>query len=1138
MRSFFAVLISFFCLLGTLSLKSQTRTYAPASVLAEGAWYKISVSSQGVYKVDGNMLSKMGISLPFPSAQLRLFGNGGKMLPEANSKIRPDDLKENAIIMEDGGDGSFGLQDHFIFYAPGPNAWNWDSLARRYVFQKNIYSDSAWYFINIGSQGKRVTSAPVVLASQINTEVDAVYAYELDETNFLQSGKEWYGEEFGTGFGRTTTRDFTIPVQHVVPNSPMIISIDVLGRTVGVVSRFEISLNNSPFQQIILPSFSGAVYDPVGSPMVQTSVLPAPSTTLKLTLQFVPGNSNAQGWLNRFEWNGRIKLDMRNLSQLHFRDKKNNLNQTVRYAIDNAPTGTRVLDVTDFLNPIEQNLTRTGTTIYFNAHVSSAREYVAFTPEQFLSPIPGPRIPNQNLHGAANPNYIIVTHPIFKNDANRIGRYHLQKRGLRYLIADVQQIYNEFSSGSPDPTAIRDFVKMFYDRAAGDSMKIPQYLLLLGDASYDYKNRISSNTNLVPGYQSSSSLDILTTYTSDDYFGFLDDYEDINATTSINLLDIGIGRIPVVSVEESGIIADKIENYSSSYGPWRTQFTIVADDEDQNVHFKDAEDLSKTIQSTNNVFHQQKIYLDAYPQVSGAGGARYPLVNEEINRYIYNGNLIWNYSGHGGYKRLAEEAILEESMINTWQNKDRLPLFITATCDFAPFDNPQIKSIGEKLFLKSNGGAIALMTTTRAVFAFANKIINTNYLSTALAKQQNGRYLSLGDAVKRSKNYTYQNMSDAINNRKFTLIGDPALVLGFPENNVVTTSINGIEVSQFTDTLRALNKYTIDGEVRDQLGGLKHDFNGTVYTTFYDKVQERSTRGNDAGSSKASFLQQQNILFKGKAEVVKGRFTFSFIVPKDIDLRNGLGRLSYYAENGLTDAAGTDQRWYIGGLGGGIQDDRQGPLIKAYLNDDKFVNGGIVNQKSVLLVALSDTSGLNVAGTGIGHDLIAILDDDVNKIFVLNDFFEADKGSYKQGRINFPLPVLEEGLHYIKIRAWDVFNNPSEVVLTFRVIHKPDFELKNVRCYPNPFTAITKISFEHNRNNEELDISVKILNAAGNTIRRLQEKILTVGNRFELSWNGANESGVLVQPGVYIYQIIVNSSDGRLQKASGKLIKY
>ncbi|MFN5930222.1 MAG: C25 family cysteine peptidase, partial [Sphingobacteriales bacterium] len=360
----------------------------------------------------------------------------------------------------------------------------WDSLARRYVFQKNIYSDSAWYFINIGSQGKRVTSAPVVLASQINTEVDAVYAYELDETNFLQSGKEWYGEEFGTGFGRTTTRDFTIPVQHVVPNSPMIISIDVLGRTVGVVSRFEISLNNSPFQQIILPSFSGAVYDPVGSPMAQTSVLTAPSSTLKLTLQFVPGNSNAQGWLNRFEWNGKIRLDMRNLSQLHFRDKKNNLNQTLRYAIDNAPTGTRVLDVTDFLNPVEQNLARTGTTIYFNADVSSAREYVAFTPEQFLSPIPGARIPNQNLHGAANPNYIIVTHPIFKNDANRIGRYHLQKRGLRYLIADVQQIYNEFSSGSPDPTAIRDFVKMFYDRAAGDSMKIPQYLLLLGDASY------------------------------------------------------------------------------------------------------------------------------------------------------------------------------------------------------------------------------------------------------------------------------------------------------------------------------------------------------------------------------------------------------------------------------------------------------------------------------------------------------------------------------------------------------------------------------------------------------------------------------------------------------------------------------
>lgn len=1138
MRSFLAVLIPFFSLFGILHVKSQSRTYAPSSVLAEGIWYKISVSSQGVYKVDGNMLSKMGISLPIPSSQLRLFGNGGQMLPEANASVRPDDLIENAIIVEDGGDGSFQNQDHFIFYAPGPHAWNWDSIKTRYVFQKNIYSDSAWYFIYIGGQGKRVKMGSNLLASQIISEAEGVYAYEVDETNFLQSGKEWYGEMFGTGFGRTTTREFTIPMQQIVPNSPMVLTVDVLGRSIGATSRFDINLNNTLLQQIPLPAFSGAVYDPVGTPMVQTSVLSAPSNNLKLTFQFIPGNSNAQGWLNRFEWNGRIKLDMKNLNQLSFRDRKNNVHQSVRYTIENAPMGTRVLDVTDFLNPVEQYQSRSGTTIQFNADVTRAKEYMAFTTDQLLSPVLGSRILNQNLHGATSPNYIIVTHPTFKNDANRIGKYHLQKRGLRYLVADVQQIYHEFSSGSPDPTAIRDFVKMFYDRAAGDSSKSPQYLLLLGDASYDYKNRISSNTNLVPAYQSSSSLDILTTYTSDDYYGFLDDHEDINATTSINLLDIGIGRIPVVSTTESEIIAGKIENYASSFGPWRTQLTIVADDEDQNVHFNDAEDLSKTVELTNNVYHQQKIYLDAYPQVSGAGGARYPLVNEEINRYIYNGNLIWNYSGHGGYKRLAEEAILEENMINTWQNKNRLPLFITATCDFAPYDNPQIKSIGEQLFLKPNGGAIALMTTTRAVFAFANKIINTNYLATALAKQPSGRYLSLGEAVKRSKNYTYQTMSDAINNRKFTLIGDPALVLGFPEHHVVTTSINGIDVSQFTDTLRALNKYTIGGEIQDRSGGAKADFNGTVFITFYDKEQERSTRANDAGSKKAAFLQQQNVLFKGKAEVSKGRFAFSFIVPKDIDLRNGLGRLSYYAENGVTDAAGTDQRWFVGGLGGAIQDDRQGPLIKGYLNDEMFVNGGIVNQKSVLFVSLSDTSGLNVAGTGIGHDLVAILDDDVNKIFVLNDFFEADKGSYKQGKINFPLPMLEEGWHQIKIRAWDVFNNPSVLILKFRVINTSNFQLQHVRSYPNPFTSDTKISFEHNRNNEELDVSIRIFSSEGRTIYTLHEKKFTVGNRFEGIWNGANTSGVWVQPGVYYYQIIVNSNDRQQQKASGKLIKY
>lgn len=1138
MRAFLVIVLHVCCLLSTPDLLSQSRVYAPSSVLSTGIWHSLITSEEGIYKVDGAMLTKMGISLPFPSSQLRLYGNGGKMLPEANGIARPDDLMENAILVEDGGDGSFHTQDYFFFYTPGTADRSWDSTENRFRSQKNLYSDSARYFLMIGGQGKRVKTAAPISANKIITEADAFYVYEKDDLNFLQSGKEWFGEEFGTGSGRVNAREFTIPVQHIIPNTPMILSTEILGRTIGGTSQFDVRVNNNSIYSLIIPSLTGGAYEPVGSPVYISRSFTTSASTVKINLVFTPGNSSALGWLNKFEWNGRIKLDMSSTKQLSFRDARSRNEDAVRFSIDNTPSGTRVWDVTDFVNPVEQVITKSGNTVQYNAMGKMIREYVAFNADRALIPVIGPKIPNQDLHGIEIPQYIIVTHHSFINEAKRMGELHLKKQGLRYFVADIQQIYNEFSSGTADPTAIRDFVKMLYDKAGTDISKKPKYLLLFGDASYDYKNRITSNSNIIPAYQSSSSLDLLTTYTSDDFFGFLDDHEDINSFTTQNLLDIGIGRIPVSTIEDARNVVNKIESYGSSFGPWRTQLTFVADDEDQNIHVNDAEHLSKTSRTTNNILHHQKIYLDAYPQESGAGGARYPQVNEEINRYMFNGNLIWNYSGHGGYKRLAEEAILEESMITKWKNEHKLPLFITATCDFAPYDNPQIKSIGEELLLTPKQGAIALMTTTRAVFAFANRIINTNYLSTALARQTDGSYLSLGEAVKRSKNYTYQTISDAINNRKFTLLGDPALVLGFPQHNIVTTAINDIPVTQFKDTLRALNQYTISGQVQTHTGTLMSQFNGRVVVSFYDKAQLRSTRVNDPGSNKEEFEQQQNILFKGKTEVKDGRFRFSFIIPKDIDLKNGFGRLTYYAENGSMDAAGADEHFIIGGLGNQIPNDKQGPLLKGYLNDELFVNGGIVNENSILLVSLADTSGLNTTGTGIGHDMIAILDDNTNNIFVLNDFFEAEINSFRKGKIRFPLPTLEEGLHTLKIRAWDVFNNPSEITITFKVVKQRTFEIHNVRCYPNPFKNSTRFSLEHNRNNEELAVNITIYSISGQFIRTINQTVKTVGNRFEWEWDGTNGNGISVSSGLYTYSVVVKSNDGQVKNLSGKLIKY
>jgi hypothetical protein len=1123
-------------ILTSLSGQGQ-RQYASTSVLSTGAWYKISIFSRGIYKVDAAMLARVGLSLPIPSSQIRLFGNGGQMLSEQNAEPRPDDLKENAIWVSDGGDGNFSGSDYFLFYAPGADKWAFDPQANRYRYQQNLYSDSAWYYITTGGTGKRITSLSNPPASAVINEYDEYYANELDQVNFLNSGKEWYGEEFGTGPGRQTTREFDIPLKNVVPGMPLILNSDLIARSAGQFSRFEVRLNNSLVQQLNLAPLPGIAYEPVATPATQTTSTTAPSADLKLAYTFYPGSVNGQGWLNKFELMFKRKLDMTNLGSMVFRDRTLvGRFPAVRYSIEGAGNGTRVWEITDPHAVVEHQLTRAGSGLQFSNDCTVQREYISFAQDRLLTPMVTGRIGNQNLHAPSNARFLIISHASLMSEAERIGRFHKERDNLEPLVVDVEQIYNEFSSGSPDPTAIRDYVKMHYDRAGNDSTKRPKYLLLFGDASYDYKTN-PDRLSRVPAFQSAFSLDPLTTYTSDDFFGFLDDNEDVNAATTNNYLDIGIGRIPASTVAEARAYADKLIHYVQSFGPWRTQGNFIADDEDQNLHLQDAELIAATARASNPDINVGKIYLDAYAQESGAGGARYPQVNETINRKMFTGNLIWNYSGHGGNRRLAQEAILEEEMVDSWNNEQKLPLFITATCDFAPYDNPGVKSIGEHIVLRPRSGGIALMTTTRLVFAFSNRIMNNNYISTALTRNADGSYLSLGEAVKRAKNHTYQTTSDILNNRKFTLLGDPALTLGYPRYRVATTTINGIPVSAFTDTLKALNRYTIAGEVRDDNGLLMSDFNGTIYPSFYDKLQQVNTRGNDPGSIKTVFDQQQNLIYNGKARVQGGRFNFTFIVPKDIDLRTGRGKLSYYADNGLIDAAGAETSYYVGGLGNEVRDDGEGPGIRAFMNDEKFVNGGLVNETPVLIIKLNDSSGLNSVGTGIGHDMTAVLDNNTNNVYVLNDFYEAESGSYQAGTIRFPLAKLEEGMHSIRIRVWDVFNNSSEYILEFRVVKKEELELKHVLNYPNPFTSRTSFWFEHNRPSEDLMVTIRVMTITGKVVKTIAKTINSPGNRSdEIEWDGRDDYGEKLGRGVYLYQVSVKTRDGRQQHKLEKLV--
>jgi hypothetical protein len=658
----------------------------------------------------------------------------------------------------------------------------------------------------------------------------------------------------------------------------------------------------------------------------------------------------------------------------------------------------------------------------------------------------------------------------------------------------------------------------------------------MGDASYDYKNRIQGNSNLVPGFQSEVSLDPLGTYTSDDFFGFLDDADDVNTNFPLSLLDIGIGRIPARTLQEAKNVVDKIVRYhdKESFGPWRRDITLVADDEDNNLHLDDAEIHASVIQS--KAVHQvNKVYLDAFRQQSGSGGSRYPEVNQAINNRIFSGTLIWNYSGHGGFRRLAEEVVLDQDIVNEWNNAYKLPLFITATCDFAPYDNPLITSLGENILLREKTGAIALMTTTRVVFAFSNRIINNNYFQTALVPDANGIYPSLGESIRLTKNTTYQNFGDIVNNRKFTLLGDPAVRLGFPVHKVRTTRIN--DQLPGTDTLKAMDRYTIKGEVTDQNGNRISGFNGNVYPIIYDKAQTLRTLRNDPSSQAVDFQLQSNIVFKGKAQVTNGEFTYTFVVPRDINYQFGNGKISYYADNGVTDGTGSETSFIIGGVGSNPVSDQTGPEIKGYINDEKFVNGGITNETPVLLLRLFDSSGINTVGTGIGHDITATLDNDLNQFFILNDFYQTDANSYQRGTVRFQLPKLAEGNHQLKIKVWDVMNNSSDYLLDFRVVKNQELKLEKVYNYPNPFTTRTTFMFEHNRAGDLLQVNIRIFSVSGKLVKSVYRTINTTGNRsFEIEWDGTDDFGRKTGRGVYIYQLEVKDSAGKKQSALQKLV--
>jgi hypothetical protein len=650
-----------------------------------------------------------------------------------------------------------------------------------------------------------------------------------------------------------------------------------------------------------------------------------------------------------------------------------------------------------------------------------------------------------------------------------------------------------------------------------------RYLLLVGDGHYNNRN---SEKSFIPTYQSENSLHKIWSFVTDDFFGLLDE----NEGEIYGYLDIGVGRLTCKTKREADIIIDKIIRYDSaeSQGEWRNRISFIADDEDFNIHMIDTEKLIDTVQAHYPGFYIEKIYFDAFQQKVSSGSVTYPEVTEAINRRVKEGTLILNYVGHANSKSLAHENVLQISDINTWDNANRLPVFVTATCDFGQFDDDD-DSAGEKILSSPNGGGVGLFTTTRVVYSNANYNLSNNFYRSIFEHDEKGEKLRLGEVMRRAKNATRYDT----NKLNFTLLADPSMRLAFPKYNVKTTSINKKNIDSELITIGALEKVTVTGEIIGLDDQRLTSFNGEITSMMYDKEMTIKTLANDGGMPFV-FNARNNLVYKGVSKVVNGVFEFSFVVPKDISYQVGKGKLYHYASNGLEDANGSTDDFLIGGTGKNPITENNPPRIELFMNDENFKPYGKVASNALLIVKLFDETGINTVGAGIGHDLIAILNDDYSNPFILNDFYVSKTNSYQEGTIVYPVNNLSPGQHKIKVKVWDVQNNSSEEEIYFVV--EEGFEIFQVVNYPNPVTTYTNFSIKHNLPGELFDVTVELFALDGKKVHEFEQSAGSSGGVVSrLRWDLAQANIPITRNKLLVYRIVMKSKQGQTATGTGKL---
>lgn len=1106
-------------------------TYAENSVLANGQWVKMGITETGIYKIGYNELKAMGFN---PDAidprHIGIFGNGGRMLPEQNNHFRYDDLFENSIRVIGEEDGAFDPEDGIYFYAQEPVVWNYSGFNSRFVHVANFYTDTTFYFLTVKPEGarKRIQlkeQSELPANKEVDIFLDRIH-HENDLENLIHSGKEWFGETFSRN---EPSLSWSFNFLNRVTARPIMFNTHFAGRSITENIFFSATANgHTLFENIMLMQLStnNATY---ARDIFQSINFLDNSDQIDLNIYLSAQSDNSKGWLNYFRFNVWRYLKYTGM-QLHFRNPESIGSTTVsNFKIQDVNASLELWDVTQPLMPFRQVFDITESELQFKVKTDILREYVLFGSSDSKSIASFKVIPNQNLHNISSCDMLIIAHPDFISHAEEISDIHFQDDGLESVVVNVKEIYNEFGSGSQDVTALRDFVRMVYQKS-GQQLK---YLLLFGSASYDYKDRIPNNTNFIPTYQSTIALIETQSFVSDDYFGLLDDNEGLEMD---GILDIGIGRFPVTSQSEADAMVNKVRHYLASQrsqtGEWRNNILFVADDGDNNLHFQQAETLAGIVDTAFINMNVRKVYLDSYKRVSVPGGFRYPDANTAFVNQLNEGTLIVNYTGHGGIAGLSDERVFTGSDIAALNNFDRMPFFITATCEFSRFDNPAFVSAGEQLLLNPVGGSIAIMTTTRLAFAHSNFAINRRIYSSMFSegKQEIRR---LGDIMRLSKNPTNTYVYN------FVLLGNPALRLKYPEFKVEPISFNNQMLPHAGDTLGAMSEIFIEGRIVDANGNFRDDFNGYIYPKMFDKKAVYKTLANDASSHSTNFSYYNKLLFKGNSTVVNGKFEIRFKLPRDIAYQFGQAKISFYAVDTINfkDAGGYFNQMIVGGTDEAITIDNQGPAIVLYADNPDFNDGDYLAGDPVIYVRLEDPQGINFLGNSIGRDIVITHEGVSFNKYIVNHLFQPDFDNFAGGKIVFPMKNLQDGKHRISVKAWDLHNNSSESEIWFEINPKVKLHIWNLRNAPNPFSNSTQFLFEHNKPGEVLDVTIDIFNHMGAMVVSLKKQMTTSGSQsvpIPMTMGDAAVYGIL--PGFYLYRVTVTDSSGNKNQLIQKMI--